>query len=123
MSTKQETVDAQQQGTVTADDAQSTGSILSGVFWMVLLSALLFWLPALGQLIAGYVGGKKAGGVFAALIAGILPAVIIGGGILAVSASMSLPVVGAILGGAASVIVLAYSVTLLIGALIGGALA
>lgn len=53
MSNEQETVDAQQQETVAADQAQYTGSILSGAFWMVLLSGLFFWLRALGQLIAG----------------------------------------------------------------------
>lgn len=115
MSTERQTIEAEQ--------SQSRGSILSGAFWMLLLSALLFWLPALGQLIAGYVGGKKAGGVFAGLIAGILPAIIIGGGILTLSTSMDLPIIGAVLGGAATLIVLAYSVTILIGALIGGVLA
>lgn len=123
MSTERETVDTEQAETVTPDRPQSQGSILSGAFWMVLLSVLLFWLPAFGQLIAGYVGGKKAGGVVNGLIAGILPAVIVGGGVLALSASIKLPVVGAMLGGAATLIILAYSVTLLIGAIIGGALA
>ena len=38
------------------------GSIISAVLWMLLISVLLFWLPFIGPLIAGFVGGKKAGG-------------------------------------------------------------
>lgn len=45
------------------------------------LSLLLFWLPAVGPLIAGSVGGFKSGTVRRALLAVVLPG--IGMGILA----------------------------------------
>lgn len=37
------------------------GSVMSAMGWMIGLSAVLFWLPVIGSLIAGYVGGRKAG--------------------------------------------------------------
>ena len=37
------------------------GSIVGAMFWMFLISLLLFWLPVIGPLLAGVVGGKKAG--------------------------------------------------------------
>lgn len=44
----------------------------SGLKYTVILSVLLFWIPPFGQMVAGYVGGRKAGtpmkGLFAALI-------------------------------------------------------
>lgn len=46
---------------------EKKGSILSAIIWMFLISLFLFWLPFAGPLIAGIVGGKKAGGV------GVLP--------------------------------------------------
>ncbi len=49
------------------------GSIFSAMGWMVGLSAVLFWLPVIGSLIAGYVGGRKAGGVWPAVWAALLP--------------------------------------------------
>jgi hypothetical protein len=33
----------------------------SGVWYTTILSILLFWIPPFGQMIAGYVGGRKAG--------------------------------------------------------------
>ena len=34
------------------------GSIGSAMLWMFVISILLFWLPVLGGLIAGFVGGR-----------------------------------------------------------------
>ena len=36
------------------------GSIISAILWMTILSIFLGWIPILGSLIAGYVGGKKS---------------------------------------------------------------
>lgn len=72
-----------------------TYSFWSSVKYTFILSFLLWWLPIFGQMIAGYVGGRRAGtpwrGVIAALIpmavifviigamnAGLLPTVIFG---------------------------------------------
>lgn len=49
-----------------------TYSFWSAVKYTLILSFLLWWLPIIGQMIAGYVGGRRAGtpwrGVFAAMI-------------------------------------------------------
>ena len=54
------------------------GSIGSAMTWMLGLSILLFWMPLLGGLIAGFVGGRKAGKVSEAVLAVILPGLILG---------------------------------------------
>lgn len=46
--------------------------------WMGGLSLLLFWLPVFGPLIAGLVGGYKAGTIGRAVLAVFLPAVLMG---------------------------------------------
>src|SRR5262249_43429454 len=54
------------------------GSVGSGMTWMFIISLLLFWLPVVGPLIAGLVGGRKAGGVGNAIVAVFLPIVVTG---------------------------------------------
>ena len=54
------------------------GSVGTAIAWMFLLSVLLFWLPFLGALIAGFVGGRKAGGLGNAILAVFLPAIVFG---------------------------------------------
>jgi hypothetical protein len=46
--------------------------------WMGGLALLLFWLPVVGPLLAGFVGGMKAGSIRTALIAVFLPALLTG---------------------------------------------
>ncbi len=50
--------------------------IVRGMTWTVILSALLFWLPVVGPAVAGYVGGRKAGGPLRGLIAVLVPAMV-----------------------------------------------
>lgn len=91
---------------------------------MFLISLLLFWLPVIGPLIAGFVGGKKAGGVGPALVAVFLP--IVATGILlslAGSALTGIPLIGALVGVGALALLLLHVGPLLLGAIIGGALA
>lgn len=108
--------------TVAGPSPPSKGSIGGSILWMTIVSLVLFWLPALGPLIAGYVGGKKAGSVSRGILAAILPAVVVGGIIWIVVSSLNLPVIGAALGGVISLILIAHSFGLIIGAIIGGAL-
>ncbi len=54
------------------------GSLASAVNWMGGLSLLLFWMPVLGPLIAGVVGGMKAGSVGRAIAAVFVPAILTG---------------------------------------------
>lgn len=91
---------------------------------MIIVSVVLFWLPALGPLIAGYVGGKKAGGVVKGITAALLPAILIAVIIFAGTSFLAnLPVIGAILGLSTILIVAIYELPLIGGAVVGGALA
>lgn len=98
------------------------GSIFSAVVWMTVLSLLLFWLPVIGPLLAGFVGGRKAGTVGNAIIAvfvpGILAAVLL---FLGLSALSGMPLVGAIAGMGVFVAACLHIGPLLVGAIIGAA--
>lgn len=98
-------------------------SILAASLWMVVLSLLLFWLPTFGPLIAGYIGGRKAGSAGRGLAAALLPMLVLGAMIWVTFAGMMLPVVG-VLAGATLVAGLALQeIGLVAGAIIGGLLA
>ena len=99
------------------------GSIGSATLWMIGLSILLFWLPPFGPLIAGFVGGRKAGGVGPAIIAAIIPALLVAVLLFILGTIVALPLIGAIVGAGLFVVILLESVPLVIGAIIGGALA
>lgn len=106
------------------EQTDSSGSILAGMIWMAVLSLLLFWLPVLGPLLAGLVGGKKAGGVGAALMAVFLPGVILAGLLFVFSSALTgLPVIGVVAGAGVFILVMAGVGPLLLGAIIGGLLA
>jgi hypothetical protein len=77
--------------------AINRGSIGSATLWMVGLSVLLFWMPTVGPLIAGFVGGRKAGGVGPAIVAAIIPAILVAALLFLLGTLVSLPVIGAVL--------------------------
>ena len=108
--------------TVSMDDHDG-GSLFAALLWMAFLSVLLFWLPALGPLIAGYVGGKKAGGVPTGILAAIIPAVVVGLLIFGAGGALGLPIISAVLGSVGFAFVAVHSFILIVGAVIGGALA
>jgi hypothetical protein len=86
---------------------------------MVVLSLLLFWLPVIGPLIAGFVGGRKAGTVGNAMLAATLPALVIAALILLISTLGGLPFLG-LVGGALFIVgFVAGGIPLYIGALLG----
>lgn len=102
---------------------QKRGSILAGLFWMLIISILLFWLPSVGPLIAGIVGGKKAGGVGNAIIAALLPASVLGGLLFVFASALTgTPLIGVVAGAGAFVLIVSNVGPLLIGAIIGGLL-
>jgi hypothetical protein len=74
------------------------GSVGSDLLWMVGLSILLFWLPTLGPLVPGFVGGRKAGGIGPAFVAAIIPAVLVAALIFLLGTLVTLPVIGALVG-------------------------
>jgi len=99
--------------------AEKKGSILWGFVLMIIISILLFWLPILGPLIAGFVGGRKAGGIKNGIIAAILPALILA--VIVFVALAWIPVIGALVAGFVFIVVVLQSLLLILGAVIGGA--
>jgi len=100
------------------------GSIVKAVVWMFVISILLFWLPVAGPMIAGVVGGKKAGGVGAAIFAVLLPALVAAVLLFFLASALTgIPLIGffAALGGFWLSVV--HVGPLLLGAVIGGAIA
>ena len=124
-----------------AEDQQMSevkGSILMGMIWMFIISLLLIWLPGLGPLIAGIVGGKVAGGAYGnfpdigevaggvmrGILAALLPGILLAGSLFVFgSVFTGLPFVGAVIAGGGILLYVLYVPVLLIGALIGGLLA
>ncbi len=100
------------------------GSIGAGIFWMFFLSIILAWLPGIGTLIAGIVGGKKSGGVGGAIAAVFLPGIVVGASLFFLTSFISgIPYLGVIAGAGGLILSLIGIGPLLIGAIIGGALA
>ena len=103
---------------------EKKGSIGSAIFWMFLISLLLFWLPVIGPIIAGVVGGKKAGSVGAAIIAVFLPGIIFGILLFVLASALTgLPLIGALAGAGGFTLSLSHIGPLLVAAIIGGFLA
>jgi len=112
------------QGPVREVRIEAGGSVIAGMIWMAVISILLFWLPVFGPLIAGVVGGKKAGGVMNGILAVFLPAIILAALLFFFSSALTgLPIIGIIAGMGVLVLLIAGIGPLLIGAIIGGALA
>jgi len=57
--------------------AKVTYSFWSAVKYTTILSFLLWWLPIFGQMIAGYVGGRRAGTPWKGALAALIPVIII----------------------------------------------
>lgn len=100
------------------------GSVVAGAVWMLVISLLLFWLPVFGALIAGIVGGKRAGGLGPAIAAVFLPAIVLGTFFFVFGTALTgFPLVGALAGGGVfSILALGAFGPLLVGAIIGGIL-
>jgi hypothetical protein len=52
-------------------------NILTGMWYVFILSCLLWWLPVFGQMIAGYLGGRRAGSPTRGVMVAIIPVFII----------------------------------------------
>jgi hypothetical protein len=96
-------------------------SLVAAALWMIGISLVLFFLPAINGLIGGAVGGYKAGSAKRGLGAALLPAVIVGVGIWLLLAVFEAPILGFLAGVAVGLWALISSIGLLIGAAIGGA--
>lgn len=99
------------------------GDVISGALWMIFISLLLFWLPVCGPLIAGFVGGRKAGAVGSAICAVFLPALLLGVFLFSFATVLTgLPVLGIVAGAGSLFLTVGGVGPLLVGAIIGGAL-
>jgi hypothetical protein len=104
--------------------SDSEGSIVSGIFVMLILSVLLFWAPVLGPIVAGFAGGSKAGGIGAGIMAAILPGIGVGVVLFLLTSTLAgLPIIGAIAGMGGAILALAHVGPMLLGAIVGGAMA
>jgi hypothetical protein len=100
------------------------GSVLAGLIWMLVLSILLFWLPLIGPLVAGFVGGKKSGGLGKAILAVFIPAIFFAIMLFVFSTALTgLPLIGAVAAAGGFVLAAAEVGPLLIGAVVGGLMA
>lgn len=100
--------------------ARRQGSIASAIIWMFVLSVLLFWLPIVGPLIAGFVGGRKAGSVGNAILATLLPGLVVGVALFFLGTLFTgLPLVGLVAGAGGMVLALAHFAPLVLGAIVG----
>jgi hypothetical protein len=98
-------------------------SILASSLWMIVISLVLFFLPAINGLIGGWVGGYKAGSAGRGLGAAVLPSIVVGITLWILMASYGRPILGFFGGLAVGLWALISSVSLLIGAAIGGVMA
>lgn len=98
------------------------GSILAAAIWMFVLSLLLFWLPLIGPVIAGFIGGQKAGTPGGAIVAGIIPAIAVALLLLLVGSLFALPIIGVLVGAGIFLVIVVQSIPLLVGAFLGGAM-
>ena len=100
------------------------GNVMAGMLWMLAISILFFWLPAIGPFVAGIVGGKKSGGVGNALLAAFLPCLVLMA-LLYFFATLftGLPILGALLAMGGFVFYTVNLATLFLGAILGGAFA
>lgn len=94
--------------------------LISAMNWMGGLGILLFWLPVAGPLVAGLVGGWKAGSVGRAFAAVFLPAVLLFAMTFAGVTYLTDALWGFLAGAGAAVLSLLNIGPLLLGAFGGG---
>lgn len=87
---------------------------------MLILAVGLSWLPILGPLVAGFVGGRMIGEEKRALGVALVPAVALALALWLILAAFDLPVLGAVAGFGALVVVAVQEIPLLVGAWFGG---
>jgi hypothetical protein len=97
-------------------------SVWVGAAWMIGISLLLFFVPAINGLIAGAVGGYLVGSMSRALTAAVLPALIVAMGFWIGFSLLGLPVIGLLAGGAVSIWIILSELGLFFGAVLGGGL-
>lgn len=97
-------------------------TVLGSSLWMVVISILLSWMPVVGPLIGGVVGGHKAGTIGKALYAAILPAVFLAGIIWFGGMFTGIPLLGTVAAIGTGSFAIMMLFPMIGGALLGGAL-
>ena len=90
--------------------------------WMFVLAVLLSWLPFVGPAIAGIIGGVQAGDVGSALVAAIIPSLIVGALVFVLGTVFGLPIIAGLIGAGVFMVLILGTVPLLLGAWAGGML-
>lgn len=88
--------------------------------WMVGITIALFFAPLINGLVGGAVGGYKAGTWQRALGAAVIPAAVVAVLLWLVMLGFDRPMLGAMAGVTAGVVILLVDVGMFVGALIGG---
>jgi hypothetical protein len=83
---------------------------------MSVVSLLLIWLPIVGPIVAGVVGGRAARTVGKALAASVVPSLLLGAGLFAILNAFDLPLIGALSGLAVFLFVLIGDIPMAIAA-------
>jgi hypothetical protein len=99
------------------------GSLMRASTIMMVGSFLLSWIPVLGPLAAGVLGGREAGTPVRAVGVAVVPALLLGVFVGVMLAVFDLPVLGAVAGVGIAVVVIVQLAPLLVGAWIGGSMA
>lgn len=92
------------------------GSVLKAALYMGALSLLLIWLPVLGPIVAGVAGGRAARTVAKALVASVIPSILLGVGLFAILNAFELPVIGALSGIGIFIFILIGDIPMMIAA-------
>lgn len=92
------------------------GSVLKAALYMGAISLLLIWLPFIGPIVAGIVGGKAARTVGKALVASVIPSILLGIGLFAILNAFDLPLIGALSGIGVFLFVLVGDIPMMIAA-------
>jgi hypothetical protein len=103
-------------------DVHGHSTVWAGAAWMIGLSLLLFFVPAVNGLIAGAVGGYLVGSWSRALTAAVLPAIVVAIALWFGFGLMGLPVIGFLTGTAISLWIIFSELGLFLGAALGGTL-
>lgn len=93
--------------------------IVMGAIWMVVLSLALFFIPGVNGLIAGLIGGYLVGSFGRAMVAAVLPALIVAVGLWVLLAAVGMPILGLFAGVAITVLIVLAELGLFLGAALG----
>ena len=90
--------------------------------WLIMfvLSLLLGWLPLVGPAIAGFVGGMQAGSTGSAILAALVPAIVVSAIVWLLGAVLDIAILATLLGIGVFMVLVVGALPLLVGAFVGG---